>query len=92
MIKAYAKKGEKLDLKIILQEIDENVSDPMIKSFIKMELKTKFKDQKSLWHPEDVNDSFMITWNNFQYIVCQIIYLLMSRYEQIRKKLQFGFW
>ena len=48
MIKAYAKKGEKLDLKIILQEIDENVSDPMIKSFIKMELKTKFKDQKSL--------------------------------------------
>ena len=41
MIKAYAKKGEKLDLKVILQEIDDNVSDPMIKSFIKMELKTK---------------------------------------------------
>ena len=48
MIKAYAKKGEKLDLKVILQEIDDNVSDPMIKSFIKMELKTKFKDSKKL--------------------------------------------
>ena len=48
MIKAYAKKGEKLDLTIILQEIDDNVSDPMIKSFIKMELKTKFKDNKNL--------------------------------------------
>ena len=48
MIKAYAEKGTKLEIDVILQEIEENVNDPMIKSFIKMELKSKFKDNKSL--------------------------------------------
>ena len=48
MIKAYENKGQTLDLSIVLKEIDDNVSDPMIKSFIKMELKSKFKNNKTL--------------------------------------------
>ena len=58
------KKGDKLDLKVILQEIDDNVSDPMIKSFIKMELKTKFKDSKKLWHSDFFVDCDTIAANN----------------------------
>ena len=48
MIKAYSEKGKQLEIDVILQEIDEKINDPMIKSFIKLELKSKFKDRKSL--------------------------------------------
>ena len=48
MIKTYENKGHTLDLNIVLKEIDDNVNDPMIKSFIKMELKSKFKNNKNL--------------------------------------------
>ena len=48
MIKTYENKGQTLDLNIVLKEIDDNVNDPMIKSFIKMELKSKFKNNKNL--------------------------------------------
>ena len=48
MMKYYETKGEKLDLNVVLKEIEENIEDPMIKSFIKMELKFKYKNQKSL--------------------------------------------
>ena len=48
MIKTYAEKGERLDISVILQEVEEKVDDPMIKSFIKMELKSKFEKKKPL--------------------------------------------
>ena len=48
MMKYYEARGEKLDLNVVLKEIEENIEDPMIKSFIKMELKFKYKNQKSL--------------------------------------------
>ena len=62
MIKAYENKGQTLDLNIVLKEIDDNVSDPMIKSFIKMELKSKFKNKKKLWHPVHSEDFYCLIY------------------------------
>ena len=49
MIKYYSEKGEKLDINVILQEVEANINDPMIKSFIKLELKSKFPNKERLW-------------------------------------------
>jgi hypothetical protein len=43
MTKYYEKKGSKLQIDEIFKDIDDNLSDPMIKAFIKLELKSKLK-------------------------------------------------
>ena len=42
MIKYYERKGETLKVEEILDLVDQNVDDEMIKAFVKMEIKSKF--------------------------------------------------
>lgn len=42
MVQYYEKKGEGLNVDILLKEVEDNIDDPMIKAFIKMELKSKY--------------------------------------------------
>ncbi len=43
MTKYYENKGANLSLDDIIQEVEANVDDPMVKAFIKLELKSRFK-------------------------------------------------
>ena len=42
MIKHFEAKGEHLKPQEILDLVDKNVEDPMVKAFVKMEIKSKF--------------------------------------------------
>ena len=43
IVNFYAKKGESLKLEALLKDIDDNLSDEMIKAFVKMEIKFKYR-------------------------------------------------
>ena len=43
LILEYTKKGLTLDIQDLLKEIDEDVDDPIIRAYIKLEIKSKFK-------------------------------------------------
>ena len=42
MIKAYAEKGKEVDIEDIIKEVEANIDDPMMRAFIKLELKSTF--------------------------------------------------
>jgi hypothetical protein len=43
IVSYYLAKGEKLGVDSIMKEVDDNVSDEMVKAFIKMEIKFKYR-------------------------------------------------
>ena len=42
MIKTYAEKGKEVDIEDIIKEVEANIDDPMMRAFIKLELKSTF--------------------------------------------------
>jgi len=47
VVRFYKNRGEQMDFASLLREVDRNIDDPMIKAFIKMELKSKYLFKKS---------------------------------------------
>ena len=43
MVKYYEKKGEDINYTQLIKDVESNIDDPMVKAFIKMELKSKFR-------------------------------------------------
>jgi len=43
VVRYFDSRSEKVDLQVLLDEVERNIQDPMIKSFIKMELKFKYR-------------------------------------------------
>ena len=42
LVQEYAEKGNDLDIEIIMNEIDKDITDPYMRQFIKIEIKSKF--------------------------------------------------
>lgn len=51
MVKFYERKGAILKLEQLLQDIDDNLTDEMIKAFVKMEIKFAYGKKLKSWHP-----------------------------------------
>ena len=43
MVNYYEKKGEDINYTQLIKDVESNIDDPMVKAFIKMELKSKFR-------------------------------------------------
>ena len=46
MVKYYEALGKKMELSELLNTLDDNVDDPMVKAFLTMELKSKYLFKK----------------------------------------------
>ena len=46
MVRYYEALGKKMELSELLNTLDENVDDPMVKAFLTMELKSKYLFKK----------------------------------------------
>lgn len=46
MVKYYEALGKKMELAELLNTLDDNVDDPMVKAFLTMELKSKYLFKK----------------------------------------------
>ena len=46
MVRYYEALGKKMELTELLNTLDENVDDPMVKAFLTMELKSKYLFKK----------------------------------------------
>ena len=46
MVTYYQSLGKKMELTELLNTVEDNVDDPMVKAFLKMELKSKYQFSK----------------------------------------------
>ena len=46
MVRYYEALGKKMELSELLNTLDDNVDDPMVKAFLRMELKSKYLFKK----------------------------------------------
>ena len=47
MVNYYEELGKKMDISDLLQTLDDNVEDPMVKAFLTMEIKSKYLFKKN---------------------------------------------
>ena len=50
VVRYYDSRGMTSNFEELLDTVDKNVEDPMVKAFVKMELKSKYLFNKKKWH------------------------------------------